>query len=265
LTGQALPYVSSYSLFALGVLLLDVLRIFERGTPARVALASGFVGGIGFLFYDLYMLPAFVVVYGLLRRTPLRTLVLVLVAMALPRVVWSLYWQAAHLPSYSHNEQHPAEALAAWLDSARTGEGVARIKAYALLAAHGVLNIATAFLFWPVVLAGWELWQRRRQPEAAWFAAVLIAGFAPALFMLSTWPHIPRWYAYGFPAVYILAAAAAVRVGQRLASLPRAQMALALGVLLPALVLANLDLLGYTKAMELVLFQPTHWSYLWSR
>jgi hypothetical protein len=33
---------------------------------------------------------------------------------------------------------------------------------------------------------------------------------------------------------------------------------------LPAIILANVDLLGATKPMELLLFQPTHWSYLWS-
>ena len=66
-------------------------------------------------------------------------------------------------------------------------------------AAHGALNIGAVFLFWPVALALMELWIRRRSDEAKWFAAVLIAGFAPALFMLSTWPHIPRWYGYGFP------------------------------------------------------------------
>jgi hypothetical protein len=33
---------------------------------------------------------------------------------------------------------------------------------------------------------------------------------------------------------------------------------------LPCIVLANLDVLGYTKLMELLLFQPTQWSYLWS-
>ena len=35
-------------------------------------------------------------------------------------------------------------------------------------------------------------------------------------------------------------------------------------VVLPAVVLANLDVVGVTKPMELLLFQPTHWSYLWS-
>ena len=39
---------------------------------------------------------------------------------------------------------------------------------------------------------------------------------------------------------------------------------LAVLVVLPAVVLANLDLVGSTRPMELVLFQPTHWSYLWS-
>ena len=116
-----------------------------------------------------------------------------------------------------------------------------------------------------------------------------MAGFAPALFMLSTWPHIPRWYAYGFPAVYILAAAAAVRLAahrpppaalevkhaasrqaspeMRFSSAARrvAPVGVAVLVLLPAIVLANLDLFGATKLMELLLFQPTHWSYLWSR
>src|SRR5207248_2632299 len=150
------------------------------------------------------------------------------------------------------------EALQAWFDSSRTGDTLAgKLKGYAFLAAHGALNIGAVFLFWPVLLALIELWLRRRSEEAKWFVAVAIGGFAPALFMLSTWPHIPRWYGYGFPAVYILAAAAAVRLGK---SWPAA-----VAVLLPALLLANVDVLGYTKPMELLLFQPEHWSYLWSR
>jgi hypothetical protein len=277
LVGQALPYVASYSLFVLGLLVFDRARLFERTTSPRVALACGLAAGIGFVFYDLYMLPAFVVAYGVLRRMPVRNLVVVLGAMFVPRVAWSLYWQAAHLAAYSHNEAHPAEALAAWFDPARTGEGFSKLKAYALLAAHGLLNIGAAFLFWPVALAAWELWCRRRSPEATWFLAVAVAGFAPALFMLSTWPHIPRWYGYGFPAVYILAAAAGVRIAawlmHRVAPAARtggerawrAQAALAAVVVLPAIVLANLDVLGATRPMELLLFQPTHWSYLWSR
>jgi hypothetical protein len=267
LAGQALPYVASYGLFVLGLLLFEKARLFERTTPANVALACGFVSGIGFVFYDLYMLPAFVVVYGLLRRMPLRNLALVLVAMALPRGAWSVYWQIAQLGSYSHNETHPIEALAAWFDPARTGAGLTLLKTYALLAAHGLLNIGAAFLFWPVALAVFELWWRKRSDDAWWFVAVLIAGFAPALFMLSTWPHIPRWYAYGFPAVYILAAAAAVRIARWFAGSDqprRLQVGLAVAVVVPALVLANLDVLGLTRPMELLLFQPTHWSYLWS-
>jgi hypothetical protein len=270
LAGQALPYVASYSLFALGLLLFDRARLFERSTPTGIALASGLASGIGFLFYDLYMLPAFVVVYGVLRRMPARNLVLVLVAMAMPRVLWTTYWQMAHLPSYSHNEQHPAEALAAWVDPARLGSGLRMLAGYLSLAGHGLLNIGAVFLFWPIPFAVWELWMRRRTPEARWFVAVAVAGFAPALFMLSTWPHIPRWYAYGFPAVYILTAAAAVRIARSFAArtvpAPRLQAALAvMVVVLPAIVLANLDLIGATTGpMELLLFQPSHWSYLWS-
>jgi hypothetical protein len=270
LAGQALPYVASYSLFVLGLWLFDRASLFARSTSIGTALACGLAGGLGFLFYDLYMLPAFVVAYGVFRRMPLRNLALVLVGLALPRLAWSGYWQVAHLASYSHNETHPAEALAAWFDPARMGQGVSMLKAYTLLAFHGLLNIGAAFLFWPVLLAVFELGVliRRRAPEAAWFVAVAVAGFAPALFMLSTWPHIPRWYAYGFPAVYILAAAAAVRIARWLASASgsrRAQIGLAVVLVLPAIALANLDLLGATKPMELVLFQPTHWSYLWSR
>src|SRR5260370_26960356 len=113
LVGQALPYVASYSLFVLGLLVFDRARLFERGTSARVALACGLAGGIGFVFYDLYMLPAFVVIYGVLRRMPMRNLVVVLGAMIVPLAAWSLYWQAARPASDSHNEAHPAEALAA--------------------------------------------------------------------------------------------------------------------------------------------------------
>ena len=257
LSGQALPYVASYAIFALLLLLFDRVGVFERGTSNRIAIATGLAGGLSFLFYDLFMLPAFVVVYGLLRRTPLRVLGLMLVAMLLPRIVWSGFWQLAQLPSYSHNETHPTEALFAWFASIQLNDLPGTLRAYAALAAHGALNIGAAFLFVPVALAAWELWLRRRAPEAAWFVAVAVAGFAPALFMLSTWPHIPRWYAYGFPAVYILAAAAAVRLAQ-------GRTLVAVLIVLPAVVLANLDVLGFTKPMELLLFQPTEWSYLWS-
>ena len=268
LAGQALPYVASYSLFVLGLLVFERVRLFERGTSYPTALAAGFVGGLGFLFYDLFMLPAFVVVYGVLRRTSWRTLLIVLVAMAGPRLIWSVYWQALHLPSYAHNETHPIEALMAWFDPARTGEGLARLRGYALLAAHGAVNIGAVFLFWPLPFAVWELWCRRRTQEALWFVSVAVAGFAPALFMLSTWPHIPRWYAYGFPAVYILAAAAAVRIAGRLGRdgvhTARSLAVAAAVIVLPAIVLANLDVFSTTRPMELLLFQPTHWSYLWS-
>jgi hypothetical protein len=255
LAGQPLPYVASYALFALGLLLFDQVRLFEPGTSARTAALAGLAGGTTLLFYDLYMLPAFVLVYGLLRRTPLRTLALALVLMAVPRVLWSGYWQVMHLPSYSHNETHPIEALFAWLDTARVGSGLRIVLGYAALVGHGLLNIGAVFLFWPVAAAAWELWQRRRTPEASWFVAVAIAGFGPALFMLSTWPHLPRWYGYGFPAVYILAAAAVSRLGPRLGTAI---------VLVPSVLLANLDVLGMTKLMELLLFQPERWSYLWS-
>jgi hypothetical protein len=255
LAGQPLPYVASYALFALGLLLFDQVRLFEPDMPPRTAALAGLAAGASLLFYDLYMLPAFVVVYGLLRRTPLTTLALVLVMMALPRLAWSGYWQLMHLPSYSHNEQHPMEALLGWLDVQRVGSGLRMIGGYAALAAHGLLNMGAAFMFWPLGVAAWEFWHRRRTDEARWFAAVAIAGFAPALFMLSTWPHLPRWYAYAFPAVYILAAAAVNRLGLR------AGIAL---VVVPSIVLANLDVLGMTKLMELLLFQPAEWSYLWS-
>ncbi len=255
LAGQPLPYVASYALFALGLLLFDQVRLFEKDTPSRTAALAGLAAGTTLLFYDLYMLPAFVLVYGVLRRMPPRTLALVLVLMAVPRVVWSGYWQLMQLPSYSHNETHPIEALQAWLDTTRVGSGPRVILGYAALAAHGLLNIGAAFLFWPLLVATWELWQRRRMPEATWFVAVAIAGFGPALFMLSTWPHLPRWYAYGFPAVYILAAAAVSRLGWGLG--------IAL-ILLPSVLIANLDVLGVTQPMELLLFQPERWSYLWS-
>ncbi|HEX8967181.1 MAG TPA: hypothetical protein VF937_04825, partial [Chloroflexota bacterium] len=270
LAGQALPYVASYSLFVLSLLLFDRVKLFERDTPARTALACGLLGGLGFLFYDLYMLPAFVVSYGVLRRMPWRNLLVVLIAMAVPRLAWSGYWQAASLASYSHNETHPIEALAAWIDASRTGEGLSRLKGYALLAAHGALNIGAVFLFWPIPFAIWDLWCRRRTPEALWFVAVVVGGFAPALFMLSTWPHIPRWYAYGFPAVYILAASGIVRFAgwlTRSSGWRPAIIGLTAVVMvgLPAVILSNLDVLGATRPMELLLFQPVHWSYLWSR
>jgi len=44
-----------------------------------------------------------------------------------------------------------------------------------------------------------------------------------------------------------------------------ALVGLAVLTIIPALVLSNLDLVGATHPMELVLFQPAHWSYLWSR
>ncbi len=273
LAGQALPYVASYSLFVLGLLAVrSGAAVRARRPRPRVALACGLVGGLASCSTTCTCCPRSWWSYGLLRRMPLRNLVLVLVAMALPR--WSgactgrwRTWRRTRT-----TRQHPAEALAAWFDPARTRRRVvSKLKAYALLAAHGVLNIGAAFLFWPVALA--PVRARGVDPapcaEAAWFVAVAVAGFAPALFMLSTWPHIPRWYAYGFPAVYILAAAAAVRIGA-LADARATRRSRAAGRrwrwswCCRRIVLANLDVLGATRPMELLLFQPTHWSYLWS-
>lgn len=269
LVGQALPYVASYAIFVLALWLFDRVGVFEKTTSLGTAFGAGLATGLGFLVYDLYMIPAFVVVYAVLSRMPWRNLLLVLVGMLIPRVAWTLYWQMAHLASYGHNEAHPSEALAAWLDPARIGQGVGMIKGFALIGAHGVLNIVTAFLVWPVLLACVELalLVRERRREALWFVAVAVGGFAPALFMLSTWPHIPRWYEYGFPAVYILAASAMVRGARALvgAASPQGAIVVAALLVLPVLVLANVDLMGATRPMELVLFQPEHWSYLWSR
>lgn len=269
LVGQALPYVASYGIFVLALWLFDHVGLFDKTTSTKTAFGAGVAAGLGFLVYDLYMIPAFVVVYGVLTRMPWRNLLVVLVGLFIPRVAWTVYWQTAHLASYGHNEAHPSEALAAWLDPARIGQGVGVIKGFALLGAHGVLNIITAFLIWPVLLACIELalLLRERRREALWFVAVAIGGFAPALFMLSTWPHIPRWYEYGFPAVYILAASAIVRGARALAvgTDPRRSIAVAALLVLPAVAFANLDLAGATRPMELVLFQPEHWSYLWSR
>lgn len=278
LVGQALPYVPSYGLFALSLWLFDRVGLFDRDAQPLTLLAAGLAAGVGFLFYDLYMIPAFVVAYGVFTRMRWRSLLLVLIAMACPRLVWSAYWQISHLASYGQNEAHPSEALVAWLSPARIGQGVGAIRGLAVLAAHGVLNVLAAFLFWPVVLACVELIAlvRARSRQVLWYLAVAIGGFAPAAFMLSTWPHIPRWYEYGFPAVYTLAASTIVRAARALtastatatasasASARRGFVVAAL-LLLPVLAFTHLDLLGATRPMELVLFQPAHWSYLWSR
>jgi hypothetical protein len=69
--------------------------------------------------------------------------------------------------------------------------------------------------------------------------------------------------------VYILAAAFAVRAGrwlsQRTGGSQLAVLGVAVALVLPAIVLSNLDVVGATRPMELLLFQPQHWSYLWSR
>ena len=41
---QALPYVASYSLFVLSLLLFDKLRIFDRDTSSRVAIGAAAYG-----------------------------------------------------------------------------------------------------------------------------------------------------------------------------------------------------------------------------
>ena len=267
LVGQALPYVVSYSLFAIGVWYCERAGLFERrATLARAALV-GFAAGSSFLVYDLYMLPAFVVLYGL-RRMPLRNLAVFLVLALAPRVIWTIFWQAEGLPKYSINENEPLDALRAWIASAQGGSITGAIKAYGALGAHVLLNVAAAFMLLPLLLALWELAHRLREPGWDWFAAVLMAGFAPAAFMVSTWPHLPRWYAYGFVGVYILAAAGAVRLAERVAGAQASAAryaVLAAVVIVPLVLVSNLDLLGQTRPMELLLFQPEHWSYLWSR
>ncbi len=267
LVGQPLPYVASYGLFAVGLWYCERVRLFSRVTPRSTVGLAGLVVGTTLLFYDLYMLPAFVVFYGL-RRMPLQRLALFLAGAAVPRAAWSVYWRAFDLPSSSLNSNQPVQALQGWLAGLRGGSLQDLVLSYGALGAHVLLNVAAVFLLLPLLLAAWELVHRLRAPDADWYLALLLAGFAPAAFMVSIWPHIPRWYAYGYPAVYILCAAGAVRIACAVARTSRPWLSPALAtalVLLPLVVLANADLLGYSKPLELLLFQPERWSYLWSR
>jgi hypothetical protein len=264
LVGQALPYGASYALFVCGLWYCERIGLFSGNARWSISLLAGLAVGASLLVYDLYMLPLFVALYGA-RRMARARLGAFLVAAALPKLVWALYWSAAHLPRYTQNEDHPLEALRAWIDLAqRGGPGLSQLPAYAALAAHVGLNVLAAFLFLPALLAAWELLHWRQLRDLDWYLAVLVAGCAPAAFMVSTWPHIPRWYVYAFPAVYILAALGAVRLARTRRGLgPRARAALAGAVVLLLVVVANLDLAGVTRPMELFLFQPQSWSYLW--
>lgn len=271
LVGQALPYVASYGLFAIGLWFCERVGLFERGVRLATAGLAGLAVGATLLVYDLYMLPLFVLLYGL-RRIPLLRLGAFLVTALAPKLIWAVYWSVAQLPKYTQNDSHPLESLQVWLTIAQRGFGGHQLVALGALAAHVGFNILAAFLFLPVLLAIWQLLRWRQLQDVRWYLAVLVAGFAPAAFMVSTWPHIPRWYAYGFPAIYILAATAAVqlvptftRTRTRRGASPWARRAIGVAILLPSVVLANLDLVGFTRPMELFLFQPQHWSYLWQR
>jgi len=265
LAGQALPYVASYSFFAIGLWYCDRVGLFDGGVPAATAGLAGLAVGATLLVYDLYMLPVFVILYGL-GRMPARRLGLFLVAAVAPKVLWAAYWFAAGLPRYTQNDSHPLEALQAWLTLAGRGLGAHQALAVGALAAHIGLNVLAAFMVVPVLLAAWSLMRWRRVPDVRWYLAVLAGGFAPAAFMVSTWPHIPRWYAYGFPAVYILAALAAVRIGGCWRGAPAwVRPVVSAAIVLLCVLLANLDLVGVTKPMELFLFQPQSWPYLWQR
>jgi hypothetical protein len=261
--GQGLPYVVAYALFAIGVWYCERVGLFTRHVSVTTSVASGFAVGTTLLVYDLYMLPLFALLYGW-RRTAPRRLGLFLVASAAPKALWALYWWAAQLPRYTQNEDHPMEALTAWVGLAQRTEPAQWLPTYGALAAHIGLNILAAFLFVPVLLALWELVHWRTLRDRDWYLAVLIAGFAPAAFMISTWPHIPRWYAYGYPAVYILAALGAVRIGRHWRASSRSRRyAVAAALVAVCMLVANLDLFGVTRPTELMLFQPQNWSYLW--
>ncbi|MBV9357867.1 MAG: hypothetical protein JO023_20340 [Chloroflexi bacterium] len=261
--GQGLPYVAAYALFAIGVWYCERIGLFTRAVSILTSAASGFAVGTTLLVYDLYMLPLFVLLYGW-RRMARSRLALFLVASSVPKVLWAVYWWAARLPRYTQNEDHPMEALTAWIGLAQRTEPLQWLPTYGALIAHVGLNIFSAFLFLPALLALWELLHWRTLRDRGWYLAVLVAGFAPAAFMISTWPHIPRWYAYGYPAVYILAALGAVRIGRNWHVASRARpYAVAAAILAICVLVANLDLLGVTRPMELMLFQPQNWSYLW--
>lgn len=263
--GQALPYVASYSLFAVGVWFTERVGLFRRDVPLATIVLTALAVGATLLVYDLYMLLAFVAFYGF-RRLPLRWLALFLVVAVLPRAAWSAFWGAAGLGSFAMNQSQPIQALLAWVSPERLASPAAGVAWYASLAGHALVNVFMAFLALPLALALWELRTRWRSlPDRDWYLAVLLAGFLPGAYMLSLWPHLPRWYAFAYPAVYLLAAMFLARTAARLAGSPARRTAAAVALLVPLLLLANLDVLGETRPVELMLNQPERWSYLWSR
>ena len=134
LAGQALPYVASYSLFVLGLLLFDRARLFERDTPLRDR-AGVRLGRAGWASCSTTCTccPRSWSSTALLRRMPLRNMALVLVAMAVPRLAWSVLlagwrtWRRTRTTRRTRSRRwRPGSTRRA---SARA---VARIKAYAV-------------------------------------------------------------------------------------------------------------------------------------
>jgi hypothetical protein len=236
MAGVPMSYLPAYASVALVLALGEWLRAFDRGATLRSWALLGWAAGIAStLYFSHITLLIFWWVYGA-RRVPWRCLVTATgVALGIS-AAWEVWGKAlVGLEFTTDNTAVMNDSFRGWLSIAQ--RPVSELLVYlrggpvaGAAAIRGTLLSAFPYPWWALAALGFLFSPPR---DRNWALGLVMSGLLPAILVLALLP-LPRLAYYMYPAMMVLAARGALRLGP-------APGAIALGGL--ALV-SNLDVFG---------------------
>jgi hypothetical protein len=255
MAGVPMSYLAAYACVVLLLALGEALDAFRRPRLGTWLLLGWGAGIAATIYFAHVVLLLFWWLYGL-RRVPWRYLLAATgVALGIS-AGWELYGRTlVGLGFTTDNSALIGQAVGAWLEHLQRpwAEVLVYFRGGPLAgaaAARETLLGAFALPWWALAAVGLAFAARE---DREWAAAVAVAALLPTVVLLALLP-LPRLAYYMYPAVYVLAAAGALRLARGAAALgaqggtglSRAAGAATLGLTLGGLILAaNLDLFGY--------------------
>ena len=245
---QPMCYLSGYAAVMVLVYLFQRLIVTDCG-PGNVPLL-GLLCGLALFISDLWPLLPFFLVYGIVRRVPLRRLAsMLLIACACYGLTLIFLGKVANVPNILGNT-----ALLANSSPSPSGHGWDRLYVECLeFVDRFSMDLFHAFLIIPILPAmlGWAMLRRRIRILTV--AALLLPALGTVAYLhfsnslFNTWPlaTLPRLAYIAYPGIYLLASIGLIRGAREIfRNQPRLAASIPWLFLIAIVIMNNVDVFG---------------------